>query len=185
MHAERAVFLDRDGVINEAVIRNGKPYPPTSVHETVIVPEAEFSLARLKQQGFLLLVVTNQPDVRRGTTSKENVGEIHRFLADRLPLDDFFVCYHDDRDGCNCRKPLPGLLFQAAAEYDIDTKRSYLVGDRWRDIEAGTAGGCRTIFIDHQYNEKGPRTEADVKVTSLAQAVDWILKEEAKTELSI
>lgn len=171
----RAVFLDRDGVINESIVRDGKPHPPSSIAETTVVGAARKALRELKRRGFLLLVVTNQPDVRRGTTSRENVEEIHRFLADELPLDDFFVCYHDDGDNCRCRKPKPGLLLEAAGKYDIDVKRSYLVGDRWRDIDAGVAAGCRTILIDRAYNERGPHVRPDFVASSLPEAVNWIL----------
>jgi D-glycero-D-manno-heptose 1,7-bisphosphate phosphatase len=176
--SRRAVFLDRDGVLNESVIRDRKPYPPASIHETVITDGAALSLTRLKHRGFLLIVVTNQPDVRRGTSSREDVEQIHRFLSEHLPLDDFFVCYHDDEDECSCRKPLPGLLFDAAEKHAIDLKASYLVGDRWRDMDAGAAAGCRTVFIDHGYEERHPRSEPDRSVSSLAQAVDWILEQE-------
>jgi len=175
--ARRAVFLDRDGVINAAIIRAGKPYPPASVTDVVLLEGAEDSLARLRERGFLLVVVTNQPDVRRGTTQRKDVEEIHRFLAAKLPLDDFFVCYHDDEDDCACRKPQPGLLKQAADKYNIDIAQSYLIGDRWRDIDAGAAAGCRTVFIDHRYNERRSRLAPDIRVDSLSEAVDRILQD--------
>ncbi len=174
------MFLDRDGVLNEPIIRGGRPYPPTGVKEAAIVSDAESSLTRLKRHGFLLIVVTNQPDVRRGATRSEDVEEIHRFLSERLPVDDFFVCYHDDRDQCRCRKPRPGLLLEAAAKYGIDPDRSYLVGDRWRDIEAGAAAGCRTVLIDYGYNERAPKKAPDASVCSLSAAVDWILNQEVE-----
>jgi transaldolase len=175
--ARRAVFLDRDGVINAAIIREGRPYPASSVAETVLVDGAETSLARLRDRGFLLIVVTNQPDVRRGALTREKVGEIHRYLAAKLPLDDVFVCGHDDEDHCTCRKPKPGLLVEAAGKYGIDLAKSYMVGDRWRDIEAGSAAGCRTIFIDHGYNERDPETPPDIRVCALPEAVDRIIQE--------
>ena len=171
-----AVFLDRDGVLNQPIIRDRKPYPPTGIQDVVIVGDVEISLRRLKERGFLLIVVTNQPDVRRGTANREEVEAIHTLLSERLPLDDFFVCYHDDRDQCHCRKPLPGLLLDAAAKHRIDLASSYLVGDRWRDIEAGAAAGCRTILIDHRYDERRPKSAPDATVSSLSAAVDWILK---------
>jgi D-glycero-D-manno-heptose 1,7-bisphosphate phosphatase len=176
--AQRAVFLDRDGVINEATIRNGKPYPPASVEDTVIVQDAAASLKRLKQHGFLLCVVTNQPDVRRGTTSKEAVARIHEFLFANLPLDDVFVCYHDDDDRCGCRKPLPGLLLDAAAKHGIDLTNSYLIGDRWRDVGAGTAAGCSTVLIDRHYQEPNALFTPSARVNSLSDAVTWILGQE-------
>lgn len=172
-----AVFLDRDGVINESVMRDGTPCPPISLAEARLVDDVGNSLARLKKAGFLLLVVTNQPDVRRGAASRKEVETIHEWLARQLPLDGFFVCYHDDSDNCQCRKPRPGLLLEAAATHDVDIANSFLIGDRWRDVDAGAAAGCRTILIDHGYNEPRPRSEPDTRVQSLQEAVDWILKE--------
>jgi len=174
MNVRRAVFLDRDGVLNEPVVRDGHPYPPSGLHELTIVPDAEPALARLKQCGFLLVVVTNQPDVARGTSTQADVERIHQHLAGHLPLDDFFTCYHDDADRCDCRKPLPGLLVKAAAQYGIDLAKSYLVGDRWRDIDAGFAAGCRTVLIDRYYNERKSAAKPDCVVESLAEACDWI-----------
>lgn len=176
---KRAVFLDRDGVLNESLIRGGKARPPACVRETIIMPQAEEELARLKRCGFLLIVITNQPDVRRGTATRRDVEDIHRLLSMRLSLDDFFVCYHDDGDSCTCRKPLPGLVLNAAFKYGIDVRKSYLIGDRWRDIDAGAAAGCRTILIDRQYNERTSTFSPDVKVSSLTAAVDWIMEQEA------
>ena len=171
-----AVFLDRDGVLNEPVVREGRPYPPASLLELIVVPDAPTSLARLKQRGFLLLVVTNQPDVRRGTSTQAAVELINKHLAERLPLDDFFTCYHDDSDRCNCRKPLPGLFIKAASQYEIDLARSYMIGDRWRDIDAGAAAGCRTILIDRRYNERPSQSKPNYVARSLSEACDWILR---------
>src|SRR5439155_24902608 len=112
-----AVFLDRDGVLNRAVVRQGKPYPPASVEELEILPGVPEALSRLKAAGYSLVVVTNQPDVARGVTTRAMVEEMHRFLAERLPIDEFRVCMHDDWDNCECRKPRPGLLL-ALPEYD-------------------------------------------------------------------
>jgi D-glycero-D-manno-heptose 1,7-bisphosphate phosphatase len=174
--SHRAVFLDRDGVINKAILRNGKPYPPASIRETEIVHDAPSSLLRLKHRGFLLIVVTNQPDVSRGDLSKESVEEIHRHLSEALPVDAFAVCYHDDTDACRCRKPLPGLILDAAARFRISLNESFLIGDRWRDIDAGAAAGCTTVLIDYGYNERSSLHPPDARVDSLSQAVDWILK---------
>ena len=136
-----AVFLDRDGVLNRAIVRDGKPYPPASLAELEIVEGAAGCLERLKNLGFLLLVVTNQPDVSRGTQSIEAIQAMHETMRQTLPLDDFLVCPHDDRDACQCRKPLPGLFLEAQARYGIDLAGSFMVGDRWRDIDAGRAAG--------------------------------------------
>ena len=171
----RAVFFDRDGVLNEAVVRDGKPYPPPDAAELRIVAGAAEALTRLKREGYWLLVVTNQPDVARGTTSRDAVEAIHATLGAALPLDGFYTCWHDDRDACTCRKPLPGLLLQAAGERGIDLAASVLVGDRWRDIDAGAAAGCRTILIDRGYRERNSSQAPDARVASLEDAVQQIL----------
>lgn len=175
----RAVFLDRDGVINHAIVREGKPYPPAGSAQLEILPEVPEALAELKRNGFLLVVVTNQPDVARGTQRREIVEWMHEILTAALPLDNILVCYHSDEERCACRKPLPGLLLEAAREYAIDLKQSFMVGDRWRDIEAGYNAGCTTIFIDRAYEERGPAREPHVRVKSLREAADWILQSTA------
>jgi D-glycero-D-manno-heptose 1,7-bisphosphate phosphatase len=175
MSGRRAVFLDRDGVINRASVRDGKPHPPSSVDELEILPGVEGALEQLKKAGFLLIVVTNQPDVARGTTTREVVEAIHERLADTLPVDRFVVCYHDTADECDCRKPRAGMLLTSARELQIDLASSYMVGDRWRDIEAGRRAGCKTLFVDHGYGEEQPR-DYDFRVNSLAEAASVILK---------
>ena len=174
--AVRAVFLDRDGVLNEVVIREGLPYPPASLEDLRLAPDAAAALARLKAAGFLLIVVTNQPDVARGTQSRAVVEAMNRAIGAALPLDDFFTCWHDDGDACGCRKPKPGLLVEAASRYGIDLKASFLIGDRWRDIDAGAAAGCRTVLIDCGYRERAPDFPPAHRATSLTEAVEWILK---------
>jgi D-glycero-D-manno-heptose 1,7-bisphosphate phosphatase len=170
----RAVFLDRDGVINRAIVRDGKPYPPTSAQELSILPDVPEALDALKRAGFLLFVVTNQPDVARGVQDRQVVDAMHGDLCARLPLDGVLCCFHDDADACDCRKPAPGLLLEAARSRDIDLRRSFMVGDRWRDTEAGEAAGCTTIYIDHGYSERRP-TRFGARVASLAEAAAWIL----------
>jgi len=170
----RAVFLDRDGVINRAIVREGRPYPPATAAELEILPGVEDALVRLRAAGFRLVVVTNQPDVARGTQRREEIDAMHVRLADALPIDEFRVCDHDDPDGCDCRKPKPGLIEGAAREGAISLADSYMVGDRWRDIEAGQRAGCATIFIDRGYHERRPEN-ADAVVGSLPEAADWIL----------
>jgi D-glycero-D-manno-heptose 1,7-bisphosphate phosphatase len=174
---KQAVFLDRDGVLNEALIRDGKPYPPPSADALRVTGDAPAALGRLKALGLLLLVITNQPDVARGTQSVEAVESIHAHLRKNLPLDDFFSCFHDDRDECACRKPKPGLILEAAARHQVDPARSFLIGDRWRDIDAGRAAGCRTIWIDRGYRERGPTAPPDRRVQSLSEAADWIARQ--------
>ena len=174
--SRRAVFLDRDGVINRAMVRDGRPFPPASLSELEIpggVPEA---LERLSGAGYLLIVVTNQPDVARGTIPREAVESMNALLQATLPLTEIRVCYHDSGDGCACRKPGPGMILEAAREHDIDLPESFLVGDRWRDVEAGARAGCRTVFIDRGYREKQP-DRWDARVASLPEAADVILGE--------
>lgn len=170
-----AVFLDRDGVIFRPVVRDFKPYAPRRIEEARLVPQAEEALASLRQAGFLLIVVTNQPDVARGAVDKAVVEQMNRYLCERLPIDDVFVCYHDDAEACECRKPKPGLLRNAAQQYGINLASSFMVGDRWRDVEAGHCAGCRTVWIDCGYRERPPRAPASASVSSLKEAADWIL----------
>jgi D-sedoheptulose 7-phosphate isomerase len=172
----RAVFLDRDGVLNEVAVREGKPYPPGDLASLQVLPGTAEELARLKDRGYLLVVVTNQPDVARGRQKRDAVEAISHRLRTELPLDDVLTCFHDDPDDCDCRKPRPGLMKQAARQYGIDLSHSYLIGDRWRDIDAGANAGCKTVWIDRGYREKPPASPPDARVASLSEAVDWILK---------
>ena len=175
----RAVFLDRDGVLNRCVVRDGHPYPPSSVEEFELEEDVAQGCRRLKENGFLLVVVTNQPDVGRGTQTRAKVDAIHETLLSALPmLDRIEVCYHAGRargEPCSCRKPQPGMLLAAAASLQIDLPRSYLIGDRWRDIDCARAAGCRAIFIDRGYRET-LRETPDATVVGFAAAVDFILQ---------
>lgn len=169
----RAVFLDRDGVINKAIVRDGKPYPPANVGELEILPGVREALLELKAAEFSLIVVSNQPDVARGKTSRATVEAINSALAAELPIDEFVMCYHDSGDGCLCRKPKPGMLIAAAAKWHIDLSASFMVGDRWRDVEAGQLAGCKTVFLDYGYAEKQPEY-VDCRVGSLIEALPFI-----------
>jgi len=171
-----AVFLDRDGVINRALLRDGKPYPPSSLAEFEILPGVSEACAKLKQAGFALVVATNQPDVGRGTISRGVIETLHAHMQQTLPLDRVEVCYHPGQGAseCDCRKPKPGMLLRAAQALDIDLKRSFMVGDRWRDIDCGHAAGCTTILVDYNYAEE-LRQQPDHRVKSLAEAADLIL----------
>ncbi len=170
-----AVFLDRDGVLNQAVVRGGKPHPPASVAELRIAPQAVETIGRLRSAGFVLVGITNQPDVARGATERRAVEEINAAILAALPLDEILVCYHDDADRCACRKPEPGLVLEAADKYDLDLKASFVVGDRWKDVEAGRRAGCRTVFLDLAYDERRPDPPAHFTAASLSEAADWIL----------
>jgi D-glycero-D-manno-heptose 1,7-bisphosphate phosphatase len=178
LSAQRAVFLDRDGVINRALEREEKPYPPRSLDEFQILPEVPEACAKLKAAGFLLVVATNQPDVGRGTMEKSLVETIHSHMLVRLPIDRVEVCFHPGKGSsdCDCRKPKPGMLLHAARELNIDLAQSWMVGDRWRDVDCGHAAGCRTIFINRGYAEE-LKQQPDFTVKDLAEAAEIILKQ--------
>ena len=177
----KAVFLDRDGVLNQAIVRDGKPYPPRTVEELVIFADAGEALRALRRGGYRLIVATNQPDIARGATTHEQVALLNQHLRDRLPLDAIEVCEHDDTDKCSCRKPQPGLLTHAAERDGIVLAASFMVGDRWRDIEAGRRAGCRTVLIGDGYGEK-PMSPPDIAVHCLSEAVTWILAQPQERE---
>lgn len=150
----RAVFIDRDGVLNRVRLVNGKPFPPRCLKELEILPDVQEALLNLKALDYLLVCVTNQPDVARGEQQQTVVENIHRVLLKALPLSSIRVCYHDDSDCCGCRKPLPGLLIDAANDYNVNLSASFMVGDRWRDIEAGRQARCTTILIEAGYTDE-------------------------------
>ncbi|MCC6276283.1 MAG: HAD family hydrolase [Oligoflexia bacterium] len=179
MTSQKAVFLDRDGVINAAIVHDGLPYPPQSIDTLRIIPGVSQALEKLKSLGFLTVVFTNQPDVSRGKQTQEEVENINNLLKAQLPLDSIKTCYHSDSDKCQCRKPLPGMILEASRELGIDLGKSFVVGDRWRDIDAGKAAGCRTFFIDYGYSEKRP--EPDWVVQSLLEATQIIAHLESQS----
>lgn len=171
----KAVFLDRDGVINRSEVRGGKPYAPTRAEDFKLLPGAAEAMQTLRADGWLVIVVTNQPDISTGKQSRATLDAMHQPLYDAGLVDGIKVCPHVDADQCACRKPRPGLLLDAAREWDIDLAASIMVGDRWRDIEAGQAAGCRTIFVDHGYAERQPE-HPDATVASLAEAQKLIAR---------
>jgi D-glycero-D-manno-heptose 1,7-bisphosphate phosphatase len=170
----RAVFLDRDGVINRSLVRDGKPFAPVSMAELEILPGVPQALERLRAAAFLNIVVTNQPDLSTGKQTLEGLQAMHEHMLSELALDAIRFCPHTDAAGCACRKPAPGLLLEAAREFGIDPSASFMVGDRWRDIEAGQRIGCACFFIDYGYAEKRPE-KPYVAVKSLVDVVDIIL----------
>jgi len=149
----RAVFLDRDGVLNRTSVQDGVPHPPATAAEVELLPGVPEALALLGAEGLLRIVVTNQPDVARRTQTREAVEAIHDRLMRELPLEAIFTCYHQDADQCDCRKPRPGLFVQAGAAFDVDLRASFMVGDRWSDVAAGQAAGCTTFLVDVLYSQ--------------------------------
>ncbi|MBI4064637.1 MAG: HAD family hydrolase [Elusimicrobia bacterium] len=171
---KRAAFLDRDGVITKSVIRNGKHCAPFSLEEFELIGDASEGITVLKKAGLNVVVVTNQPDVGKGEVAKDVVEAMHERLRAQAPLDDIKVCFHTNADQCECRKPKPGMLRQAAKEMNIDLSRSFMVGDRWSDMEAGRAAGCFTILIGDGYGEKFS-INPDMKAASLWEASQIML----------
>jgi D-glycero-D-manno-heptose 1,7-bisphosphate phosphatase len=169
----RAVFLDRDGVLNRTIVRNRVACAPASLAELEILPGVPEALSILRARGFRLIVVTNQPDVSRGLIRRAEVEAIHARMRQQLALDDIRVCYHDDRDGCACRKPSPGMLYAAAVEAEIVLARSFMVGDRWRDIDAGHRAGCRTLLVNAM--DEPVESHPDAVAADLPAGVDWML----------
>lgn len=173
----RAVFLDRDGVLNEPIVRDGKPYPPHRFEDFRLLPGVEEACVSLRDAGFRLIVATNQPDVGRGEIARELVEKMHARLCELLPIDRVEVCYDSgDGESSGLRKPNPGMLLRAAQSLGIDLKSSYMIGDRWRDIDCGYAAGCRTVFIDRGYRES-LREQPDLRATDLPSAAILILSE--------
>lgn len=175
--SKRAVFLDRDGVVNRAPVIDGVPCSPNNIQELEIISGVKEAVSLLISRGYELVVVTNQPNVARGTLREDELLQIHQEIAMHTGIKHFFACIHDDRDECNCRKPRPGMLIDAAMRLNLDLQKSFLVGDRWKDIEAGRTVGCQCYFIDYRYQEKFP-SQPFHRVTSLLEAAILITENE-------
>lgn len=180
---QRAVFLDRDGTIN---VDHGYVF---RAEEFEFIPGAPEAIRRLRDAGYLVIVVTNQAGVARGLYDEEDVHELHRHLDRELArygtaIDAYYYCPHHPEKGrgsylreCACRKPLPGMMLQAAADFSLDLGLSFLVGDKRSDIDAGTAAGCRPILVETGYGAGVDNLPADVpRVADLAEAVELILE---------
>ena len=170
----KAIFLDRDGVLNKPIIKNRKPYPPSKIEELEILPGVYEGIQLLRHSGFKLIVITNQPDVSRGSATIEIVDEINNFIIKQLKVDEIMCCFHDDNENCECRKPKPGMILEAVKKWDIDLSVSYLIGDRWRDIQTAKNIGLTSILIKYDYDEK--KINADFECNNLEEAANYILK---------
>lgn len=168
----RAAFLDRDGVLVETLVRSNRAFAPVSLDEFRLEPDAGLQVTRLARAGLLPIVVTNQPEVARGIISPAVLEEMHERLRRAVPVEDIFVCAHDGPDGCGCRKPKPGMLKAAAEKWGIDLGGSFMVGDRWSDVEAGQAAGCYTVLIERPYSGAA---SPSARARDLATAVDAVL----------
>lgn len=149
----RAIFLDRDGVINRTIVRAPEWIgSPRELHEWQWTDDIHEAIRKLHEAGYLLIVVTNQPEVPRKQLSMAQLSALHNHMKQGLPeLDDVYACLHVDEDNCHCRKPKPGMLLEAAQKWNIDLENSWIVGDRAKDIEAGKAAGCKTCLIEYGY----------------------------------
>jgi D-glycero-D-manno-heptose 1,7-bisphosphate phosphatase len=172
---KRAIFLDRDGVINRVIIRGNKISSPWKLEEFEFLPGVKDVLKKLREAGFLNIVVTNQPDVKRGNLKVEELEKMNQILKENLPIEEIKICPHDDSDNCSCRKPKPGLLIEAAKKYGIDLKNSFLIGDGWKDVEAGKAVGCKVILLKTDYNQEAQKN-CDFVVKNLEEAYKIIKK---------
>lgn len=171
---KKAVFLDRDGVLNETIFRMGKPRAPYELHEFKLCDGVPEGIELLRMNGFFLVVVTNQPDVARGWVSREAVDAVNTKLRELIPVDDVLACFHTEKDQCDCRKPRPGMLLKAAEKYQIDLAKSWMIGDRFSDVEAGVMAGCKTILIGA--GDTPGEFHPDFRKDSLLQAAQLIIK---------
>ena len=172
-----AVFLDRDGVLNQLVPCGPQSLlvAPRAAVDFVLLPGVRLAVGRLRRSKFLVVVVTNQPEIARGRLAPSELERMHRILRAHVPVDAIYVCPHDDANGCDCRKPRPGLLHRAAGDWPIALEDSFLVGDSWRDIEAGRAAGCRTILLAPA-NPASDSFGADFSAPNLSAAAYFILQ---------
>jgi len=173
----QAIFLDRDGVINKALIKSGSPFSPRKIDDFEILPGVKKALILFHDLGYLNIVATNQPDIARGLMNEMTLSGMHDLIRQNLAVDDIFVCPHDDSDNCLCRKPKPGLIIDAAAKWNIDPANSYIIGDTWKDIHAGREAGCLTVLLERPYNEG---LESDFSAKSLLDVADMIGKQKVE-----
>lgn len=169
---KRAIFLDRDGVINQVTIKEGQPYSPRRLSEFKLNDGIKEVLNHLKEEGYLLIVITNQPDISRGLISREELDGLHELIRSELPVYDIIVCPHDSNDECGCRKPKPGMIVETARRWGIDIRSSFVIGDTWRDMEAGCRAGCTTILLDAPYNQD---VDSDHRINHISEALKIIL----------
>lgn len=173
----KAIFIDRDGVMNKVIMRNGKPSSPWKLEEFEIFPDVKECLETFREMGFLNIVFTSQPDISRGNLKIEDLEKMHKIILETLPVDDIKFCPHDDKDNCQCRKPKPGLLLETAKAWSIDLENSFVIGDSWKDIGAGEAAGCKTILLRRNYN-KDLKENYNFEVENLKEAIKIIKKVE-------
>lgn len=180
---KKCVFLDRDGVLNDSIVKHGKPYAPCSHEEFKIANGSISTVKKIKSMGFMTIIITNQPDISSGKSSPELMESFHKQLQNKMPIDDIYVCPHLEADNCSCRKPKPGLIYQAAEKHNIDLKSSFFIGDRWRDVGCAFKAGIKSIFIDHGYSEQ-LQHKPDFIISSIQFAEDCISRGSTLNEQS-
>lgn len=168
----KAVFLDRDGIINATIVEgNGCLRSPRNIKEFSLIDGVAEFLTELKSLGYLTIVVTNQPDIARGKLSKQDFDAMEDMVL-QLPVDWVYCCPHDDNQ-CTCRKPSPNLLFIAAKKHNLDLSQCFMFGDSWKDMIAGKAAGCKTLLLYKSYNWNDKKF-ADIVVVNFQDALDSI-----------
>jgi D-glycero-D-manno-heptose 1,7-bisphosphate phosphatase len=172
---KRAVFLERDALLNLAASKGGQQKSPTTLEEFRINEAALPALQRLKSAGFVLIATTNQPEISRGTLSRRELDRMHEMLAATLPLDDILVCPHDEEDDCPCRKPRAGLFHEAAFKYHLLLGQSFLISNRWQDAEAARLIGSTSLAIDSPWLGRGHH---DFAVRDLEAAIEKVMERE-------
>lgn len=176
-YKNKCVFLDRDGVINKPIIINKKPYSPRKIQEFIFTNDIKYLINKVVDYGYKVIVITNQPDIATGELSQSLLNHFHQQITNKLLVDDIFVCKHQSSDNCNCRKPKPGLILKAALKHKINLRKSYFIGDRWKDIDAANKVECHSIFIDYGYREK-LKTMPKNCVSNVDEAFGVIFKKE-------
>lgn len=174
MSKRKAIFLDRDGVINRSILQGGKPYAPRTLADFQLLPRVQEAVFDLAAAEYLIFVATNQPDIGNGLVEESMVHAMHEKLLKTLPITKIYMCPHAQQAGCACRKPKPSMLLAARDEYGVDMENSFMIGDRYSDICAGNSAGCQTIFIDYDYVET-PDFDGTMRVKSLFEARSYIL----------
>ena len=172
----KAVFLDRDGVLSKTSIRNGKTYAVKKLKDFKLFYRSKESVQKLKSAGFMVIVITNQPDVGKKLISKTTLKKMHHKLKKTTKVDAIYTCTHTRNANCYCRKPKPGMILNAAKKHNINLKHSFMVGDRLSDILAARKAKCRGIFLDKKYLEKKPKSQ-EATFHNLVQATNYILKQ--------
>lgn len=173
----KAFFFDRDGILNKSIIKNRKPYSPRIPQDLILNREVLSFIKKLKKKGFLIFVVSNQPDIKSGKLSNYSLKVMNSIIKKYFLIDEIYICPHGKNDNCECRKPKPGMLIEASKKWNIDLKKSFLVGDRWKDISAGTIMNCTTIFIDYNYDEPKPRNSNYnfINISKMIKSIERII----------